>query len=197
MSTMDSKNTVDTVQMMADTRQKALFIDRDGIINVDHGYVSAVDDFEFTEGIFTLLKQFKDAGYQLFIITNQSGIGRGYYSESDFHTLTKWMLERFKEKEIRIEKVLYCPHRPEDGCRCRKPDIGMIEEALREYPLDLQHSWMIGDKQSDMELAYNAGIGNSIYIGDKTPSLASFSFASVADCAHYFQENPGKIEEPK
>jgi D-glycero-D-manno-heptose 1,7-bisphosphate phosphatase len=73
----------------------------------------------------------------------------------------------------------------------------MIEEALREHPLDLQHSWMIGDKQSDMELAYNAGIGNSIYIGDKTPSLASFSFASVADCAHYFQENPGKIEEPK
>jgi D-glycero-D-manno-heptose 1,7-bisphosphate phosphatase len=191
---MDSKNTVDTIQMIADTRQKALFIDRDGIINVDHGYVSTVDDFEFTEGIFTLLKQFKDAGYRLYVVTNQSGIGRGYYSESDFHTLTKWMLERFIEKEIKIEKVLYCPHRPEDGCHCRKPDIGMIEEALREYPLDLQHSWMIGDKQSDMELAYNAKIGNAIYIGDRIPSFATLLFTSVADCAHYFQENPGKIE---
>ena len=197
MSIMDSKNTVDPIQMISDSHQKALFIDRDGIINVDHGYVSTIDDFEFTKGVFAFLKLFRDAGYRLFVVTNQSGIGRGFYSESDFHILTQWMLQRLKEKGVRIEKVLYCPHTPEDSCHCRKPDIGMIEEALREYSLDLKHSWMIGDKQSDMELAGNAGIGNSIYIGENLPTKATYSFASVHDCAHYFQENQGKIEAIK
>ena len=179
--------------MTTNSYQKALFLDRDGIINIDHGYVSKIEDFEFSEGIFTLLKSFRDAGYLLFVITNQSGIGRGYYSESDFHTLTAWMVEICASKGITIEKVFYCPHTPDAKCRCRKPDIGMIEQALSEYPLDLKHSWMIGDKVSDITLAANAGIGNAIYIGEKPPSSATLSFASVEACTSYFQENPGKI----
>ena len=192
MSIMGSKSTDDTATM-SHNHQKALFLDRDGIVNVDHGYVSKIEDFEFSEGIFTLLSLFRDAGYLLFVVTNQSGIGRGYYSQSDFHTLTEWMLERLREKEIIIEKVLYCPHTPEDSCRCRKPDIGMIEEALTEYPLDLKHSWLIGDKKSDILLASNAGIQNSIYIGRKQSPQAMLSFASVKDCALFFQENQGRI----
>jgi len=179
--------------MTTNLYQKALFLDRDGIINVDHGYVSKIENFEFSEGIFALLECFRDAGYLLFVITNQSGIGRGYYSESDFHTLTTWMVEAFASKGIAIEKIFYCPHTPDAKCRCRKPDIGMIEQALSEYPLDLKHSWMIGDKVSDITLAANAGIGNAIYIGDNPLPQATLSFASVNSCAHYFQENQGKI----
>ena len=179
--------------MTTNLYQKALFLDRDGIINVDHGYTYKIEDFEFSEGIFSLLKIFKNAGYLIFVITNQSGIGRGYYDESDFYTLTAWMTETFAKKGITIEKVFYCPHTPDAKCRCRKPDIGMIEQALSKYPLDLKHSWMIGDKVSDITLAANAGIGNAIYVGDKPLSQATLSFASVNACAHYFQENQGKI----
>ena len=179
--------------MATEIFQKALFLDRDGIINVDHGYVSDIEDFEFSEGIFALLECFRDAGYLLFVITNQSGFGRGYYTESDFHTLTTWMIEAFMSKGIAIEKVFYCPHTPDNHCHCRKPDIGMIEQALSEYPLDLKHSWMIGDKVSDITLAANAGIGNAIYIGDAPLPRATLSFASISACTRYFQENKGKI----
>ncbi len=179
--------------MTAKSPQKALFLDRDGIINVDHGYVSSIGDFEFSKGIFTLLELFRDAGYLLFVVTNQSGIGRGYYDESDFHTLTTWMIENCAQKGITIEKVFYCPHTPDAKCHCRKPEIGMIEQALLAYPLDLQHSWMIGDKVSDITLAENAQIGHTIYIGEKTLPQASYSFDSVSASAHYFQENQGKI----
>ncbi|HFS82430.1 MAG TPA: D-glycero-beta-D-manno-heptose 1,7-bisphosphate 7-phosphatase [Epsilonproteobacteria bacterium] len=179
--------------MIPRSRQKALFLDRDGIINVDHGYVSAIDDFEFSSGIFELLESFRDAGYLFFVVTNQSGIGRGYYSEADFQKLTRWMTETFQKRGITIEEVFYCRHTPDDHCRCRKPDIGMIEEALLKYPLDLEHSWMIGDKASDMVLADNAGIPNSIYIGKERSAQATLSFVSVDACARYFQENQGKI----
>jgi len=163
-------------------KTKALFLDRDGIINIDHGYVSKIEDFKFTDGIFDLIRLFSDAGYLIFVVTNQSGIGRGYYSEEDFTTLTDWMIKEFKKKELKIEKVYYCPHSPEDKCHCRKPQTGMIEQALEEQPLDLAHSWLIGDKQSDIDLARNAGIGQSIYIGDKQINNSTYSFTSIGAC---------------
>ena len=146
--------------------KKALFLDRDGIINIDHGYVYKIEDFQFTEGIFKLLHLFIQKGYQLFIVTNQSGIGRDYYSLEDFDTLTQWMLKRFKEENIIIEKVAYCPHSPEDKCHCRKPHTGIVDKLLEQYPIDLSASWLIGDKQSDIDLATNSKIANSISIGD-------------------------------
>ncbi len=173
--------------------QKALFLDRDGIINVDHGYVYRVEDFEFLEWIIPILRQFQDADYKLFIVTNQSGIGRGYYSETDFEILTKWMVSKLKKQAIVIEEVFYCPHTPEAKCHCRKPKTGMIEQAIDTYPLDLQHSWMIGDKVSDIELAHNAGIVNSIYIGREDMVDATLSFVSLGECRSYFQDNQGEI----
>ena len=163
-------------------KTKALFLDRDGIINVDHGYVYKVEDFEFAEGIFDLVKLFVDAGYLIFVVTNQSGIGRGYYSEEDFTTLSDWMVEEFKKQELKIEKVYYCPHAPEDKCHCRKPQTGMIEQALRDYPIDLVNSYMIGDKQSDIDLALNAGLGQSIYIGDNAIENCTYKFTSIEAC---------------
>ena len=174
-------------------KKRALFLDRDGIINVDHGYVYKIESFEFSEGIFDLIKLFTDAGYIIFIVTNQSGIGRGYYSEEDFTTLTNWMIEKFNDKNIKIEAVYHCPHSPEEKCHCRKPETGMIEQALKEYDIDLKHSWMIGDKSSDLALAHNANIGNSVYIGEKESSKATFSFSVLSGAESYFQENKGKI----
>ena len=97
--------------------QKALFLDRDGIINVDHGYVHTIKDFQFTEGIFELASLFQSSGYTLFVVTNQSGISRGYYKEKDFNILTKWMIEEFKQKDVTIEKVYYCPHLTNANCQ--------------------------------------------------------------------------------
>ena len=171
------------------TKQKALFLDRDGIINIDHGYVSKVDDFVFTEGIFELLQLFIQKGYMLFIVTNQSGIGRGYYSLQDFQVLTKFMLKIFEEKNIKIQEVQYCPDAPEDNCDCRKPKTGMIDALLKKYAIDLEKSWLIGDKQSDIDLAQNAHVQISIAIGNSDISNASYSFNSILSCKKFIEEN--------
>ncbi|MCD6211541.1 MAG: HAD-IIIA family hydrolase, partial [Sulfurovum sp.] len=113
---------------------------------------------------------------------NQSGIGRGYYSEENFTALTDWMIDEFEKKALKIEKVYYCPHTPEDKCHCRKPATGMIEQALADYPVNLANSWLIGDKQSDIDLALNAEIGNSIYIGNKDITNATYTFNSIPEC---------------
>ena len=160
---------------------KALFLDRDGIINVDHGYTYKIDNFEFVEGIFDFIRIFSTAGYTIFIVTNQSGIGRGYYTEQDFKHLTTWMVNMFKGKHIPIENVYYCPHSPEENCHCRKPNIGMIEEALSAYDIDLANSWLIGDKQSDIDLAVRANIGNRIVIGEDTFTGYTYRFESISE----------------
>ena len=167
---------------------KALFLDRDGVINIDYGYVSHIDNFEFTDGIFELINLFVKDGYQLFIVTNQSGIGRGYYSQDDFDILSKWLLKEFSTRDIQIEKIYYCAHSPEDNCNCRKPAIGMIEQAIMEYPnINLDNSYMIGDKNSDINLAINAQIGNSIFIGKDINLNASFSFKNIRDAYQSFK----------
>jgi len=166
---------------------RALFLDRDGIINVDYGYVSTIEKFEFSRDIFEFLQLFIERDYKLFIVTNQSGIGRGYYTLEDFNTLTKWMLERFKAKGISIEEVYYCPHAPELNCHCRKPSTGMIESALDNYPLELNNSWIVGDKESDIALGDNAMIANSIFIGDTISSKATLSFDSISSANSYLQ----------
>jgi len=170
------------------SKQKALFLDRDGIINIDYGYVYKIQDFEFNLNIFNLLNLFQQRGYLLFIVTNQSGIGRNYYTLKEFKKLTIWMLERFKEKNIDIKSVKYCPHSPETQCKCRKPQIGMIDEILQEYNIDLKSSWMIGDKQSDIDLAHNANIGKTIAIGDRVIERSNYHFKTISECYNFFKK---------
>ena len=145
-------------------KKKTIFLDRDGVINIDKHYLYKIEDFEFTKNLFKTCKYFQELGYQLIIITNQSGIGRKYFTQSDFDKLTKWMLNEFRTNNIKILDVFYCPHIPEDNCNCRKPNIGMILQACNKYDIDLDNSWMIGDKTSDIDLAFNAEIKNSIFI---------------------------------
>ena len=161
--------------------EKAIFLDRDGIINIDHSYVYKRDNFEFCEGIFETLQHFLSLDYQLFIVTNQSGIGRGYYTKDDFEKLTSWMLKEFTLKGIKITKVYHCPHSPDEGCTCRKPATFMFEKAKKEFDVDMQNSWMIGDKPSDIQAGFNANIPNTIFVNSSTCKEASCSVKSILD----------------
>lgn len=140
------------------SKNKALFLDRDGIVNIDYGHVYRIDDFKFTDFIFDLCKKYQNEGYLIFIITNQAGIGKGLYTEQDFFTLNNYMLNEFNKKGINITKVYYCPHKPEDDCDCRKPKPGMFLKAINEFNIEPKESIAIGDKLTDLEAAYNAGI---------------------------------------
>jgi len=143
---------------------KAAFLDRDGVINVDKEYVYKIEDFEFKEGIFELLELLQKKGFVLFVVTNQSGIGRGYYTFRDFEKLTKYMLNEFRRKGIEIIEVAFCPHHPNEHCECRKPKPGMILDLAKKYNITLKDSIMIGDKLSDIKAGQNAGIGKNYLV---------------------------------
>jgi len=144
--------------------KKTLFLDRDGVININHGYVYQKQDFEFIDGIFTLCKHAQSKGYQIIIVTNQSGIARQYYSEKKFKQLSKWVEHQFWKKGISIKQTLHCPHHPKItySCACRKPNIGMIIKAQRRFKVDLAKAIMVGDSLSDMKCAQRAKIGKRI-----------------------------------
>lgn len=145
---------------------KAIFLDRDGVINIDKGYVHKIEDFIFKEGIFEVCKYLKSLGYLLIVVTNQSGIARGYYTLNDFKRLTDYMLKEFYNFDIKIDSVYFCPHSIDQNCNCRKPKPGMILEAQKEFDIDLSRSWLIGDKESDIEAAKNGGINQTILVVD-------------------------------
>jgi D-glycero-D-manno-heptose 1,7-bisphosphate phosphatase len=167
--------------------QKAVFLDRDGVINVDHAYVHKPEDFEFIDGVFEACQAFQAKGYKLIVVTNQSGIGRGYYDEAQFQQLTSWMCEQFSARQITISGVYFCPHHPEKAqaeylkdCDCRKPFPGMLLQAAQEHQLDVAHSIMIGDKGSDMDAAIAAGVPIRILV----KSGQSFSTSCMAKATH-------------
>ncbi len=140
--------------------KRALFLDRDGVINIDRGHVFLKEDFEFTEGIFELCRKYIDDGYLIIVITNQAGIAKRIYTEDDFNVLTEWMIEQFSKEGITITRVYHCPHHPDiDGpCGCRKPEPGMILQAVKDFDLDIKECILIGDKETDLEAGRRAGI---------------------------------------
>jgi D-glycero-D-manno-heptose 1,7-bisphosphate phosphatase len=146
------------------SKVKAVFLDRDGIINIDNGYVYRQNDFIFNQEIFEVLKYLQKKDFCFFIVTNQSGIGRGIYSEQDFIKLNNWMINEFLRNKIKISSVKFCPHNPNTDCDCRKPKTGMFKEIENNNNLDLNNSWMIGDKESDILFAINSGIKNTIFL---------------------------------
>lgn len=139
-------------------KKKALFLDRDGIINIDYGHVFKIEDFRFTDFIFDICKKYQNEGYLIFVITNQAGIAKGLYTLNDFLKLNDYMLKQFKNYGINIEKVYYCPHQDSDNCDCRKPKSGLYFKAIKEYNIDPSLSVSIGDKIGDLEAAYGAGV---------------------------------------
>ncbi|MBF0260917.1 MAG: HAD family hydrolase [Magnetococcales bacterium] len=150
---------------------RALFLDRDGVINVDHGYVHRVEQFEFIEGIFDLIRAAGRLGYRVVVVTNQSGIARGYYTEHQFHALTDWMRAAFEREGGRIDAVYFSPFHPTKGIGpyrredpSRKPGPGMILQAARELDLDLAGSLLVGDRLSDIQAAVAAGVGRALLL---------------------------------
>ena len=159
--------------------QKALFLDRDGVINVDHGYVGRYEDFEYIDGIFPLVSQFQSHGYQPVIVTNQSGIARGFYSEGDFHELMAQVKDDFAQHGIKNLEVYYCPHHEEGcvpqyaiACACRKPKAGMFNEAAHDLNIKTADSVMIGDSWRDIVAADIAGVRKSFFINSKAITQA-------------------------
>jgi len=154
------------------TRRRALFLDRDGVINVDHGYVSKIADFEFIDGIFDLCRFAASVDAPIVVVTNQAGIGRGFYTQDDFDALTRFMRARFIAEGAPLADVLFDPTHPDAAVsehrrdsHDRKPNPGMLLKAAERYMLDLPHSAMIGDKQTDMLAARRAGVETRIWFG--------------------------------
>ena len=157
---------------------QALFLDRDGIINEEYNYVHRIDDFVFMSGIFELCRNAKNAGMAIVVITNQAGIGRGYYSEEQFKILTDWMNSRFLEEGIIIDAVYFCPFHPTHGVGVfkkesydRKPNPGMIFRARDELGIDLASSFLIGDNATDIAAAHSASIGTSVLVSSETDKI--------------------------
>lgn len=143
--------------------QKAVFFDRDGVINIDTEYVYKIEDFVYVDGFLDLFRSCKEKGFLLFVVTNQSGIGRGYYTLDDFLKLSAFMQSDLNTRfGFCFDKIYYCAHNAESACECRKPKSGMIEQALNDFDIDLSCSYIIGDKESDIEAGINGGIKTTI-----------------------------------
>ncbi len=151
---------------------KALFLDRDGVVNIEKNYLHKIEDFELMDGIVEVCRAYAEQGYLIIIVTNQSGISRGYYTEEDFAHLSRWMVEHFKGLGVTITHIYHCPHHESiDGnCVCRKPEPGMFLSAQREYELDMAASVMIGDNERDIEASCKAGVGMNILLSTEADS---------------------------
>ena len=153
-------------------RKPAVFFDRDGVLNIDYGYVHQPDKFHWIEGAQDAIKWFNDIGYLVVVLANQSGIGRGYYTEDHFLMFTKWVNDRLRSFGAHIDATYFCPHHPEAGkgdykrvCGCRKPAPGLIDQALAEWNVDLKRSILIGDKEEDLRVAQARGIEGRLFQG--------------------------------
>lgn len=173
--------------------KRALFLDRDGVINLNHGYVYRKEDFDFIDGIFELVASANRADYLVVIVTNQAGIGRGYYTEEDFHRLMGWVDRQFRAYGGTIDAVYFCPDHPENGIgkylresACRKPAPGMLLQAASEHGIDLAASIMVGDKVSDINAGRAAGVGTLLYYGQDGDVDNAFRISSLKDVATYF-----------
>nr|WP_164504228.1 HAD family hydrolase [Nitrosomonas sp. HPC101] len=171
-------------------------MDRDGVINIDHGYVYQPQDFEFVPDIFDLVRTARDVGYKVIVITNQAGIGRGYYTEAQFHALTQWMRQRFEDQSASIDAVYFCPFHPKHGVghyrqesEFRKPNPGMFFQAAREHELDLSRCVLVGDKASDIEAAAAAGIPVRFLFRSTDPCHAAISISGLVEVEQFLLKN--------
>lgn len=144
---------------------KAVFLDRDNTLIYDPGYIHRPEDVALLYGVGEGLSLLKEAGYLLIVVSNQSGIGRGYYREEDFWAVNFKLQELLKSYGVQIDDFFFCPHRPEEGCRCRKPNTLLVEKAAEKWGIDVSESFVVGDKDSDLELAFRAGCKGGIKVG--------------------------------
>lgn len=199
---IDGFSTSALVQRIRKPLRKAAFLDRDGVINKDKAYVSRWEDFEFVPGAIEGMRLLQEAGYALVVVTNQSGLARGYYSEAQYQALTKRILAVLKQEGVELAGVYHCPHHPKGvvpelsiSCDCRKPAPGLLVQAEHELHLSLQDSLLIGDKPSDILAARAVGVAKAYAVtsdnpeSDFEPNLADGYFDSLLACAQYLVQS--------
>lgn len=172
----------------------AIFFDRDGTLNLDYGYVCDIDRFEFIDGTIDALSELKEMGFALVLVTNQSGIARGLFTEAQFETLTEWMDWSLADRGVDLDGIYYCPHHSEGNvdafrqiCDCRKPLPGMLLSARDFLHIDMAASYMVGDKLEDMQAATAAQVGTCVLVRtgkpvtSKAEAVADWVLASLAE----------------
>lgn len=157
----------------------AIFLDRDGTINVDHGYLHEIDNFQFIKGSIEAMYELKKMGFALVMVTNQSGIARGIFTEDDFMQLTEWMDWSLADRDVDFDGIYFCPHHPQavieayrQQCDCRKPQPGMLLSAQKELNIDMAASYMVGDKNDDILAGRAAGVGRTVLVRSGKPVTA-------------------------
>lgn len=182
--------TPDSYSESSPSGKRALFLDRDGVINKEINYLYRIEDFEFIDGIFDLCLAAVENDYRIIVVTNQSGIARGYYNELDLENISKWMMREFSGRGIEISRVYACPHlinadmeHYRRDCQARKPNPGMLLQAKKDFDLDLSQCIFIGDKTSDMEAGLRAGIENLILFhpGNSVPEKLDSKITIVSN----------------
>ena len=180
----------------------AVFIDRDGTIAEEVGYLNHVSRFRMFPFVATALRRLNEAGCPVIVVTNQSGVARGYFPESLVHEVHQRMMQQLAESGARIDAIYYCPHTPSENCNCRKPRTGMLERAAREHALDLRRSFVVGDRYADVELARNAqaravlvrtgyGEGELAWHAVKWPTPPDFVAADLAEATDWILRQLG------
>jgi D-glycero-D-manno-heptose 1,7-bisphosphate phosphatase len=169
--------------------ERAVFLDRDGVINVDRHYLHQVEQFAFIDGVPRALQRLQQAGWKLVVVTNQSGIARGLFTEADYQRLTQHMTQRLAEAGVHLDAVLHCPHLPDApvaayriACACRKPAPGLLVRAARQLGLDLARSVMVGDKGSDLRAGRSAGVARCLLVRSGQPTTEGD--IALADAVH-------------
>jgi D-glycero-D-manno-heptose 1,7-bisphosphate phosphatase len=176
--------------------RKAAFLDRDGVINKDKGYVHRWKDFEFLDGAIEGMQMLQNSGYELVIVTNQSGLARGYYTTEDYDALSLTLRRYLESKGVKLAGIYHCPHHPNGSvellsaqCTCRKPKPGLIQKAAYELGLDLRRSLLIGDRETDIQAARAANVNRTYLVSTDGKDLAAtaseFSCSSLYDCAKH------------
>lgn len=166
----------------------ALFLDRDGVINVDHNYVYRVEDFEWVEGAAEAIAQFNRRNWWVFVVTNQSGIARGYYEEAQMETLHAWLQGELAKRGAKIDRIYHCPFHEEGTIPRyrkdsfdRKPKPGMLIRAMTDFPVIKEQSFLIGDKQADLDAARAAGIRGFLFDGGNLATFADWALADMGE----------------
>jgi len=171
--------------------KKAVFLDRDGTVIIDRIYLNDPNGIEVYKESYEALQLLHNEGYLIFLITNQSGVARGLVEEANVKIINKIIIDDFGSKGTLISEAYYCPHPVDGGCICRKPNAGMLEQAAKEYDLDLKKSWMVGDRMSDVEAGRRAGARSILLKNDTTPPIdgsfeaAEFVSQNVLEAAKF------------
>ncbi|MGB2644213.1 MAG: HAD family hydrolase [Candidatus Acidiferrum sp.] len=178
------------------TLRPAVFLDRDGTISEEVGYLNHASRFRILPRVAESIRRLNEAGMPVVVVTNQSGVGRGYFPESLVHSVHEIMAQQLAAEGAHLQAIYYCPHTSADGCDCRKPNTGMLDRAAREHAIDLRQSFVVGDRRGDVELAHRTGArsilvrtgygeGEYLWNAAKWTVQPDFVAADLADAVHW------------